>query len=109
MNIQQKPTVFCSFEYKAIEKTETYQPDIIFISKERLQIIKEQKPEGATDLVIEILSPSTAYYDLRHEKEIYAMHGVKEYWIVDPIEKSIEVYENMNSEFVLTGGGDKYR
>ncbi len=54
-------------------------------------------------MVIEILSPSTAYYDLRHEKEIYAMHGVKEYWIVDPIEKSIEVYESKNSELVQIG------
>ncbi len=54
-------------------------------------------------MVIEILSPSTAYYDLRHEKEIYAMHGVKEYWLVDPIEKSIEVYESKNSELVQIG------
>lgn len=85
-----------------LEETETYQPDIIFISKEMLGIIKEEKIEGAPDLVIEILSPSTAYYDLRHKKEIYAKHGVKEYWIVDPIEKSIEVYENKNSKFMLT-------
>ncbi len=55
-------------------------------------------------MVIEILSPSTACYDLRDEKEIYAMHEVKEYCIVDSIEKSIEVYENMNSEFVLMEG-----
>ncbi len=84
-----------------LEEKETYQPDIIFISKERLEIIKEQKIEGAPDLVIEILSPSTAYYDLRHKKEIYAKHGVKEYWIVDPIEKNIEVYENKNREFII--------
>ena len=83
------------------EDEETYQPDIIFISNERLQIIKEDKIEGAPDMVIEILSPSTAYYDLVHKKDVYARHGVKEYWIVDPMEKKIEVYENKNGEWTL--------
>ncbi|MDP2279096.1 MAG: Uma2 family endonuclease, partial [Nitrospirota bacterium] len=45
-----------------LSETETYQPDIIFISKDRLNIIGEKKIEAAPDLVIEILSPSTAYY-----------------------------------------------
>jgi len=82
-----------------LSETETYQPDIIFISKERLNIIGEKKIEGAPDLVIEILSESTAYYDLRHKKRVYEASGVREYWIVDPMEKGIEVYENMNGEF----------
>src|SRR3989338_8169235 len=46
-----------------LSETETYQPDIIFISKDRLNIIGEKKIEAAPDLVIEILSPGTAYYD----------------------------------------------
>ncbi len=82
-----------------LSDTETYQPDIIFISKERLDIIGEKKIEAAPDLVMEVLSPVTAYYDLRHKKNIYEQYGVKEYWIVDPIEKSIEVYENSGKEF----------
>ena len=90
-----------------LEEEETYQPDIIFISNERLEIIKEDKIEGSPDIVIEILSPSTAYYDLVHKKEIYARHGVKEYWIVDPMEKKIEVYENKNGEFALFKKAEK--
>lgn len=86
-----------------LSESETYQPDIIFISKDRLNIIGEKKIEAAPDLVIEILSPSTAYYDLRHKKRIYEKSGVKEYWIVDPMEKSIEVYENISGEFKLSG------
>lgn len=82
-------------------ETETYQPDIIFIPKERLHIIGEKKIESAPDLVIEILSPATAYYDLRHKRRIYESSGVKEYWIVDPMEKGIEVYENIGGEFKL--------
>lgn len=84
-----------------LNEEETYQPDIIFISNERLNIIGEKKIEGAPDLVVEILSESTAYYDLKHKKQIYESSGVKEYWIVDPIEKSIEVYENVNTEYMI--------
>jgi len=84
-----------------LSDTETYQPDIIYISKERLDIIGEKKIESAPDLVMEVLSPATAYYDLRHKKNIYEQFGVKEYWIVDPIEQSIEVYENSGKAFKL--------
>lgn len=48
-----------------LEEKETYQPDIIFIAKDRLHIIETTKIKGAPDLVIEILSPSTGYYDLK--------------------------------------------
>lgn len=84
-----------------LSETETYQPDIIFISKDKLNIIGEKKIEAAPDLVIEILSPSTAYYDLKHKRRVYETSGVKEYWIVDPMEKSVEVYENPGAEFKL--------
>jgi Uma2 family endonuclease len=90
-----------------LEEEETYQPDILFISNERLGIIKEDKIEGAPDMVIEILSPSTAYYDLVHKKEVYARHGVREYWIVDPMKKKIDVYENKNGEFIIVKKAEK--
>ena len=80
---------------------EVYQPDIIVVARDRLDIIGEVKIEGAPDLVIEILSPATAYYDLRHKKAVYARCGVKEYWIVDPMEHSIEVYQNEQEAWVL--------
>lgn len=81
--------------------TETYQPDIIFISKDRLNIIGEKKIEGAPDLVIEILSPQTAYYDLKQKMRVYEKFLVQEYWIVDPVEKSIEIYENVAGGFKI--------
>ena len=83
------------------EETETFIPDIIFISRERNHIIGEEKTEGAPDIVFEVLSPSTAYYDLRPKKDVYAKHGVKEYWIVDPMEKSVEVHEEENGDYLL--------
>lgn len=84
-----------------LDDADVFQPDIIFVARERLSIIGEQHIEAAPDLIIEILSPSTAYYDLKQKKGAYARHGVKEYWIVDPIEKSIEVYGNAGHEFAL--------
>jgi Uma2 family endonuclease len=59
-------------------------------------------PEGAPDMVIEVLSPGTAYYDLRHKMDIYEQSRVREYWIVDPMEKSIELYENGRDGFTCT-------
>ena len=75
-------------------ETDVYQPDILFIHKKRVEIIGKTKIEGSPDIVFEILSPSTAYYDLRKKFRVYEKSGVKEYWIVDPDLKRIEVYEN---------------
>jgi Uma2 family endonuclease len=84
------------------EEKETYQPDIIFIAKDRLHIIEPAKIHGAPDLVVEVLSPSTAYYDLKKKARTYARCGVKEYWIVDPEEKSIEVYNGREGKLTLS-------
>jgi Uma2 family endonuclease len=73
---------------------EVYQPDIAFISQSKIAGITKEAVETLPDLVVEVLSPSNAYYDLTHKKEIYAKYGVSEYWIIDPIEQSIEVLIN---------------
>jgi Uma2 family endonuclease len=86
-----------------LTETETYQPDIVFVSKERMEIIGEKKIEGPPDLLVEILSPGTAYYDLIHKNRIYDTSGVKEYWIVDPQEATIEVLENTSEGFLVAG------
>ena len=56
--------------------------------------IKFNGIHGAPDLVVEILSPSTAKNDKGHKKETYAKCGVLEYWIVNPVDKSVEIYLN---------------
>lgn len=75
-----------------LSETEKPQPDIMFISKERLDIITEMNVQGAPDLVVEILSPSTGKYDRTAKSKMYYKHGVKEYWIVDPDHKTIEIF-----------------
>lgn len=83
------------------------QPDILFISEDRLGIIGEKNIQGAPDLVIEILSESTAYRDLVKKKKVYSEFGVKEYWVVDPEEKTIEIYTLKDMVFVLAGSFSK--
>jgi len=75
-----------------LSDTEIVQPDILFVAKTNLKIIKRKRIKGAPDLIIEIISPTTGYYDLVVKKRIYEKHGVKEYWVVDPHLKWIEIY-----------------
>jgi len=74
------------------EEREVVQPDILYISEGRSGIIAEEEIRGAPDLIIEIISPATAERDRTYKKTLYARHGVKEYWIVDPEAKMVEVY-----------------
>jgi len=85
-----------------LDNENVLQPDILYISRERFSIIEEKNIQGAPDLIVEILSESTAYNDLIKKKKLYAKHGVREYWIVDPGEKSIEVYSLVRKEYVLS-------
>ena len=57
--------------------------------------------EGAPDFVVEVLSPGTARRDRGHKKAVYERCGVREYWIVNPMDCSIEQYVLENGEFVL--------
>jgi len=67
------------------------QPDIVFISKRRLGIVK-QHIAGAPDLVVEVVSPERRKRDYKLKKDRYEEYGVREYWIVDPQDNHIEVW-----------------
>jgi Uma2 family endonuclease len=67
------------------------QPDLLFVSKGRMGILTEANVQGAPDLVVEILSPSTRQRDRGIKRRLYAKYGVCEYWIVDPDKKTVEV------------------
>jgi Uma2 family endonuclease len=68
------------------------QPDLLFVSQARRHIITERAIEGAPDLVVEILSPTTSRTDRVTKAQIYARHSVPVYWIVDPEREAIEIY-----------------
>ena len=69
------------------------QPDIVFIAAGRESIITERAIEGPPDLVVEILSPSTARRDRGIKARLYARYGVPHYWIVDPRAETLAMYE----------------
>ncbi|RKR81934.1 Uma2 family endonuclease [Mucilaginibacter gracilis] len=83
------------------DENNVFQPDVVYVSPERKEEIVKLKIEGVPDLVIEILSPSNAYYDLRQKKDAYQKYGVKEYIIIDPLEMSAELYALENNEYKL--------
>jgi Uma2 family endonuclease len=66
------------------------QPDVIFVSNGRLDII-DQRVWGAPDLAIEVLSPGTAWRDRTIKLRWYRRYGVRECWVVDPIAKQVDV------------------
>jgi Uma2 family endonuclease len=63
---------------------QVYEPDILFVSRGRLGIIQRHGLVGAPDLVIEILSASTAAYDRGDKLRTYERAGVRELWLIDP-------------------------
>ena len=78
---------------------EEYQPDGMVVCDP--DKVKADGVHGAPDLVVEVLSPSTGRYDRRHKKDVYEKHGVREYWIVNPMDRSVEQYALENGRFVL--------
>jgi Uma2 family endonuclease len=77
------------------DEENAFQPDILFISEERMgTLVKEDGVYGAPDLVIEILSPSTAYYDPKSKFQVYEKYGVREYFTVDPKDNEVIDYRN---------------
>jgi Uma2 family endonuclease len=83
------------------------QPDVLYISEHRKPELVKDRIEGAPDLIVEILSPSNAYYDLRQKKDIYQKYGVKEYIIIDPIALNGELYVLQSSAFQLHQKAEK--
>lgn len=61
-----------------------FQPDLVFVSRENLSILKEDGIYGAPDLIIEVLSPRNKNLDLTKKKKAYEKAGVKEHRVVDP-------------------------
>lgn len=73
-----------------LSENDVFVPDMMVVCDR--DKIKGDGVHGAPDLVVEVLSPSTANRDRGYKMDAYARHGVKEYWIVSPEGKSVEVY-----------------
>ncbi|MDP8922646.1 MAG: Uma2 family endonuclease [Chloroflexota bacterium] len=79
------------------------QPDIVYVSNERRDIIKERAIEGAPDLVVEVLSPSTESRDRGVKLRRYAASGIPHYWLLVPRTRSLEAYVLADAGYDLVG------
>ncbi len=75
------------------------QPDLMFIRKERAAIIEANNIAGPPDLVVEILSPSTAAHDRATKLALYAEAGVPWVWFLDPDAKTVETLKLENGKY----------
>lgn len=90
---------FCDGVDVFLDESNRFIPDTMIVCNP--DIIKHDGIYGAPDLVVEVLSKTTAKNDRSKKKYTYAKYGVKEYWIVDVWSKSVEVYYNQDNWFVL--------
>lgn len=81
------------------DDVEEYKPDMMVVCDP--EKLKMDGIHGAPDLVVEVLSPKTARNDRGFKKDAYERHGVREYWIVSPAERTIEQYVLRDGRFVL--------
>lgn len=70
---------------------DVFQPDLLFIRKERVPLLEKDKLRVIPDLVIEITSVSTAYQDFGRKSTMYCHYGIEEYWIIEPDDERIEI------------------
>jgi Uma2 family endonuclease len=95
-----------------LSKHDVVQPDLLFISSERLGIAADKKSvKGAPDLVVEILSDRTRKLDEEIKLDLYERSGVKEYWVVDPQRRVVQVFRRagdglrLAADLSAAGGG----
>lgn len=76
-----------------VTQTNVYQPDIVYVARERKSILTDQGVQGAPNLVVEILSPSTREFDQGPKLDVYSRVGVEAYWLIDPELKTVTVFD----------------
>lgn len=77
------------------------EPDVLFVSAARADLLRPEAVFGAPDLVVEVLSPGSIRNDRIRKFRLYAQHGVAEYWIADPVAKTVERYDLGPEGYVL--------
>jgi Uma2 family endonuclease len=86
-----------------LSDTDIVQPDLLFVSREREHLLSSgQNVQGAPDLVVEILSPSTVERDRGEKRALYGKYGVTEYWLVDPIAETVSIHRQRAGVLAVT-------
>lgn len=80
------------FQMKLSLRPSSCEPDVLFIARERLDLLQRNYLDGAADLAIEVISPDSGTRDRKHKYREYEQGGVREYWLVDPLLNRAEFY-----------------
>jgi Uma2 family endonuclease len=85
------------------------EPDLLFISNERLEVLTAKNVQGAPNLVVEVGSPGTRRRDETIKRKLYERCGVEEYWVIDPEIETIAVYRHVGERYqrVLELAGER--
>lgn len=85
-----------------LDEYNSFQPDLAFVSKERTFLIEDgDYIRGAPDLIVEIISPGTVKRDRVIKKDLCERFAIREYWLVDPLNKGIEIYVMQGDKYFL--------
>lgn len=84
-----------------LDRHNVVEPDLVYVSAARAGIIGEKAIEGAPDIIVEVLSPSTRRTDVLVKSELYARFGVAWYIIVDPDIDRVEIYRLAGAAYDL--------
>ncbi len=84
--------VLCAPVDVIFDEAHVVQPDVAFLQQQRRAVLSSRGFEGAPDLVVEVISPSSLYRDYHLKKTLYERFGVAGYWIVDPAHRAVEVF-----------------
>jgi Uma2 family endonuclease len=81
--------------------TDVAEPDVIYLGEERLSLVGPKNIQGSPDLVVEVVSPASSDIDPGPKLRMYALHGVPEYWIVDPATRTTVAHAEPSGERYL--------
>jgi Uma2 family endonuclease len=83
-----------------LDEYNSYEPDVLYLTPDSPCQVEAKRLTGAPDLVVEVLSTSTAKLDRDEKYRAYERHGVREYWIIDPLHQTVEVWYRVEGRFV---------
>jgi Uma2 family endonuclease len=69
-----------------------FEPDVLYLTRERLDRVRRRGVRGAPNIAVEVLSPGTRKRDLDTKLPAYLAHGVEEVWIVDPEARTVTIH-----------------
>ncbi len=93
--------VFVSPLDVVFDKGNVCEPDVIFVATENKQIVGRKNISGSPDLVVEVVSKGSVVRDYVEKKNDYETFGVKEYWLIDPLNETIIVYSLENNKYSI--------